>query len=217
MELINVMASSLDGRIGSQSLEGDWQRQQGRLSSAADQKHLRNLIETADAIIVGASSIRANGECLDHPGVSGTPPKWYILGKRPLPENCAFWQQTHIPRILVSPTPLPLVEGSGVERLVFGQEEPASFIHRYIENQGGNRVLLFGGGLVNHWFYEAGLVDELKLTLSPLFIGRQEAPYLIQPELTRQMDFTLTGVEQSGDYLFLSYQVLPTLSQKVKR
>jgi riboflavin biosynthesis pyrimidine reductase len=74
MQIINVMASSIDGRIGLHDREGDAERQSIGLSGNADQNYLRTQIENADAIIVGATSIRANGECLDHPGASEAPP-----------------------------------------------------------------------------------------------------------------------------------------------
>src|SRR6478736_4235072 len=105
MQIINVMASSLDGRIGLHDREGDAERQSVGLSGNADQKYLRAQMQSADAIIVGATSIRANGECLDHPGRLGTSSAWYIFAQKPLPSHLPFWKQTHIPRILISPQP----------------------------------------------------------------------------------------------------------------
>jgi len=211
MELINVMAASLDGRIGSQSIEGDMARQQTGLSSQADQRHLRRVIETADAIVVGASSIRANQECLDHPGKAGHPLVWFILCQESIPESYQFWQQTNIPRILVSSDGIALPDSKGsasVETLAYGLQDPADFVYQELVARGFKRVLLFGGGIINRWFYAQGLVDRLLLTLSPLFIAQNHAPLLIQPNLEKPIQFSLNGLEHEGDYVFLDYQVL---------
>ena len=59
MKIINVMASSVDGFIGAKPNESDIERQQVRISSKADHDHLLSLMKSADAIIVGASSVKS--------------------------------------------------------------------------------------------------------------------------------------------------------------
>lgn len=209
MELINVMAASLDARIGSQPLEGDIARQNTGLSSAADQRHLRRIISSADAIVVGASSIRANGECLDHPGRGGEFPRWFICCQKDIPSHYLFWQQTHIPRILVSQNGIEVPEaGQNLESLTYGDSDPAEFVYQQLSERGLQKVLLFGGGIINSWFYQKGLVDRLLLTLSPLFIGHKDAPYLIQPTLQEPIHFSLENITREDDYVFLDYRVL---------
>ncbi|WP_141736268.1 RibD family protein [Oligoflexus tunisiensis] len=207
MQIINVMASSLDGRIGLHDREGDAERQSVGLSGNADQKHLRAQIEAADAIIVGATSIRANGECLDHPGHLGQPPAWYIFARHPLPLDIGFWQQTHIPRFLISPTALPLVPGSGVQNLIYGAADPAVFLHQHLSAQKYGQCLLFGGGIINNWFYHQNLVDELRLTLAPIFIGQSAAPFLVAPELPHRVNFSLLASHSEESFVFLRYKV----------
>ncbi|MFW7377899.1 MAG: RibD family protein [Oligoflexus sp.] len=209
MELINVMAASLDGRIGGQSLEGDSVRQASGLSSASDQRHLRDLIESAEAVVVGASSIRANQECLDHPGKSGQAPSWFVMCQKGIPEDYAFWQQKHIPRYLISAKGLRIPTGhEDVESLAYGSQDPANFVYNELQNRGFQRVLLFGGGIINRMFYQKGLVDRLSLTLSPIFIARHDAPYLIQPDLDLSVRFKLESLGHEGDYIFADYSVL---------
>lgn len=209
MQIINVMASSIDGRIGLHSSEGDVERQSVGLSGRADQRHLRIQIETADGIIVGATSIRANGECLDHPGRQGTPPAWYIFAQNPLPPDIIFWQQKHIPRFLVSAQPLPILPESGVQNLVYGGCDPAQFLHQVLQNRKHKMCLLFGGGIINKWFYRQNFVDELRLTLAPLFIGQASAPFLIAPELPRRINFSLIASHSEESFVFLRYKVTP--------
>lgn len=209
MRLINVMASSLDGRIGAHDREGDDERQALGMSNPEDQRLLRHHIERSEAIVVGATSIRANGACLDHPGKSGKPPVWYIYAQSPIPEHFEFWKQTHIPRVIVSPKPLPIVSGSGVENLVFGSEEPAVFLYKRLLGKRYESVLLFGGGIINSWFYEQGLVNQLELTIAPLMIGKVQAPFLVAPQLTRTLQFLLVSSHVSESFVFLSYSVVP--------
>ncbi len=207
MIIVNVMASSLDGRIGAHDQEGDQERQNLGLSGAADQKFLRRQIEQADAIIVGASSIRANGECLDHKGRDGRCPSWFVFAQRPLPDHYHFWRQTHIPRFIVSPSAVPIVPGSGVINLVTDEQNPAKFLTTKLKDSRIQQALLFGGGVVNQWFYAAGLVDELCLTLAPVLLGNAHAPFLVAPELPQPVNFSLLASQVEESFVFLRYKV----------
>ena len=60
MRVTNVMASSLDGLLGSSSIEGDVERRDTGLFES-DLSHLLELMRSSDA--TGASSIRSNKEC----------------------------------------------------------------------------------------------------------------------------------------------------------
>ena len=207
MQIINVMASSLDGRIGLHDREGDAERQTVGLSGNADQRHLRAQIEASDAIIVGATSIRANGECLDHPGRSGSAPAWYIFAQNPLPPDMAFWKQQHIPRYLISPGALPIPSGSGVPNVIYGENDPALFVQQKLLQARHEQCLLFGGGIINNWFYRQNLVDELRLTLAPVFIGQSAAPFLVAPELMHRVNFSLLASHSEESFVFLRYKV----------
>ncbi len=208
MQIINVMAASLDGRIGLHDREGDAERQSIGLSGASDQKFLREQIEACDAIIVGATSIRANGECLDHPGRQGQSPAWYIFAQNDLPEHLAFWRQEHIPRFLLSPKPLKIPTPSSVKNLVIGNQDPAEFLYRHLLDKNYKQCLLFGGGIINNWFYRQELVDELRLTLAPLFIGQSSAPFLLAPELSKSVQFSMLASQVEENFVFLRYKVL---------
>lgn len=206
--IINVMASSLNGKIGAHELESDEERQTLGLSSTEDHQFLRNQIKISDAIIVGATSVRANGECLDEVGRMGVSPVWYILTKQGLDPGLAFWDQHHIPRILVSPTPTYIKSGSGVRNLVLENASPARVIFEDLRANKLETALLFGGGIVNRFFYEENLVDELKLTLSPLYIGGKSQAELIDSTLKRHVRFRLLSSHQCESFVFLSYEVL---------
>lgn len=214
MKIINVMAASIDGRIAAQTIEGDDDRKAIGLSSEEDQIFLQNQMAECDAIIVGASSIRANGECLSHAGRDGVFPTWYIMANKPLPAEYPFWRQKHINRIIISGRPLPIpkcAEGY-VENAVYGEEDVVFFITKLMKKKRHKVALLFGGGIVNSLFYDAHMVDELRLTIAPLFIARSSAPYLVNPNLKETVSFHLKAVTKEGDYLFLRYAVIPRVS-----
>lgn len=206
MKIINVMASTLDGRIGAVSLESDAAREQLGISSAVDREVLRGEVAQSDAIIVGATSIRANGSALDWPGRRGRP-HWYIMARTALEPNLEFWSQDSVPRTVVSPSAMNPPKNSDVTCLVCRDPNPAPFVVERIRRQGFQRVLLFGGGFINQFFYNSQLVDELKLTLSPMFLGKAEGSFLVAPELHSPVRFTLISSMIKENYVFLNYLV----------
>jgi len=204
MRVTNVMASSLDGLIGSSSIEGDVERRDTGLSSESDLSHLLELMRSSDAIIVGASSIRSNKECLS----SGArhEPDWFIYCQNAIPENYPFWAQRDIKRTLVSQETITSFSPE-VKTLTYADKPPADYLYYHLKSEGYERVLLFGGGYINQWFYQSSLVDRLVLTLAPLMMAQKDAPKLIQPALPSPQKFSLESVRQEGDYLFLNYLV----------
>lgn len=209
VRIINVMAASLNGKIGGESLESDAARQALGLSSSEDYAFLCDQIHQSDAIIVGATSIRANGACLEVSGKSGTPPVWYVLTEHGLPDHLPFWRQHQVPRVIVSTQKIPTPPSASVSFLqVSPQENIATVVYKDLEKKRLKRVLLFGGGVVNRWFYEKGLVDELKLTLSPLFIAGVGQPELIDSRINKHVRFRLVSSQPAESFVFLSYEVL---------
>lgn len=206
MQIINVMAASLDGKIGHHRLEGDDERVLQGLSSAADQEGLFQRMRTCDAIVVGAGSIRSNRKCLALPD-SDTNPHWYILARQPIPPEWSFWQQRNMKRTLIG-AQLP-THSQDVETIDPGLENFAVFTHRLLQSRGYKRVLLFGGGLVNREFYRQDLVDELHLSVAPLFIGLEQAPVLVQPPLDKPVKFKLLASQAKENFVFLEYAVSP--------
>jgi riboflavin biosynthesis pyrimidine reductase len=78
--------------------------------------------------------------------------------------------------------------------------------------RGHRRLLLEGGPHVIGSFLEAGAVDELFLTISPLLVGKSEKRLgLVEgADLLPGLNTRLLGVRRSGDHVFLHYGILPS-------
>jgi len=207
MKIVNVMAASLDAHIAGSEEESDEQRRSYGFTNEVDRKFVRQQIQTCDAIITGASSMRASGSAWPEMGKSGRPPHWYVYSRSGLKEGLAFWAQSDFPRTIVSPNAFSSFYDRRVENLVYGETSAATAVYKDLIQKGYQKVLLFGGGYINKLFYEEGLVDELLLTVCPLFVGNPAAPQLVTGQLSNKVFFRLNGCQIDGDFAFLSYTV----------
>lgn len=209
VEITNVMAVSLDGLIGKHALESDLQRRAYDFTNEDDKEWVRSLLTHADAVVTGANSLRAAGQAWEVKNDQGRNPSWVVLTNNGLDEALPFWKQHDIDRVLVSSVPVQskLCELESVENLVVGNKNTAAAVVKYLESKKWNRVLMFGGGVVNNLFYEAGLVDFAKITLCPLIIGGVNAPRFVEPGLTRDIKMSLVSSVVKGSLLFLTYKI----------
>lgn len=210
MKIVNVMAASLDGHIALYPKESDEQRSEYGFSIPADKEFVRQQIHTADAIITGADSMRASSGTWQEMRSTGGFPRWVVLTTKGLEPSLLFWKQSNIPRILVSPEALPAnrIYDPKVEN--WFPEHPdkiAEFTAHRLRDLGCKRVLLFGGGRINKLFYMAGLVNELNLTLCPLFLAGKDSLPLIESGLVHLVKFELLSSHSVQSHVFLKYRV----------
>ena len=119
-----------------------------------------------------------------------------------------IWSQPNTPKWLVSRK--ALAEGrcpGGVRNVVYGGEGVAKAAVEACRAAEFERVLLFGGGIINREFYAAGAVDELILTVCPVVVGRSSGVPVVAPELDVPVHLELTQTETEGDLVFLHYLV----------
>jgi 5-amino-6-(5-phosphoribosylamino)uracil reductase len=204
--IINVMASSVDGFVAAHSGQTDAERHEQGFSSEADWERLKGHLKGADAVILGAKTMSTADGAVDQTREDGTYPVWFTFTNSGIAAENPFWKQSHIPRIIVSRNPLPMYDNR-VQNLVYGDRDPVAFVMDVLRERGMEQVLLFGGGTINRMFYDAGVVDELHLTLCPLLVGSREGVPLIEPGLTEVTKLTLKSVEPHGDLLFVRYLV----------
>jgi riboflavin biosynthesis pyrimidine reductase len=90
------------------------------------------------------------------------------------------------------------------------RELAAADIVDYLAGRGFGRILLEGGGGIHWLFAEAGLVDALHVTVTPLLAGGAGAPTLLDGPgfpAARFMRLKLEDVRREGEEIFLNYRV----------
>ena len=208
MQVINVMGASIDGRIASHPNESDAERKHYGFTNEADHAHLRRLLATCDAVIVGGHSVNVSGGVMEVQREDGVYPTWVLCSNSGFAHDQPIWSQPNTPKWLVSSEPLPEERcPDGVRNVTYGGEGVAKAAVGACRAAGFERVLLFGGGVINREFYNAGCVNELILTVCPVVVGRGTGVPVVAPELEVPIHFELTQTETEGDLVFLHYLV----------
>jgi len=206
IKIINVMATSLDGKISLEATEPDKNRYSSGFTNDDDKSFVRDQIKSADAIIVGANSIRASGRLWEQKNLKGVYPKWFIFTESGLDKDLDFWSQAKITRYFVSKQKIKC--DKNVENIAYSENRPAQYLVDYLNQQDGiETVLLFGGGQINRLFYSENLVDELKITICPFVFAGNTSSNFVDPGLVEPRRLLLNSSQILGNHVFLSYTV----------
>ena len=142
---------SLDGRLTRPPGEGQW------LTSATSRAHAMRLRAHADAILIGAGTLRADDPRLTVrgvPGFAGKQPWRVILTRRGrLPKAAHVFTDAHRDRTLVF------------------QKKSLRTVLRELGRRGITSVLIEGGGTVLGDAFDRRFVDEVHFYLAPLLCG----------------------------------------------
>jgi 5-amino-6-(5-phosphoribosylamino)uracil reductase len=211
-----VMAMSADGKLA------DHTRSAGRFGSKADQDHLEARVAAADAVLFGAGTLRAYGTTMSvqnaklqadrtDRGQPAQPIQIVCSASGDLDPDCHYFSQP-IPRWL-------LTTNAGVKDWAapkfdrvwaVGEAINWSIVLAELATAGITKLALLGGGQIVGSFFEAGVIDELWLTVCPLILGGATAPTPVQTpgwlEATAPRLELLTAVP-IGDEIFLHYRV----------
>jgi riboflavin-specific deaminase-like protein len=225
--LIN-MISSLDGKV---AVSG----KAGSLGGPVDRTVMRTLRAHADAVMVGAGTLRAEKLTLavaeDHARAResrGLKPQPLavvatVSGDVPLEENLLGSSPENLLIIASAETPqeqLGTLSSHASVEIVAGETSKSGGrldlgeALRTLKKRYGVSVLLVEGGTVlNHALVSSGLADELFLTLAPKLLGGEKPGALTileGPSLTpHKTELNLISIHISGEELFLRY-TLPT-------
>jgi 2,5-diamino-6-(ribosylamino)-4(3H)-pyrimidinone 5'-phosphate reductase len=225
--LIN-MISSLDGKV---AVSG----KAGCLGGPVDRTVMRNLRAHADAVMIGAGTLRAEKLTLAVPedrararesrGLKPQPLAVVatVSGDVPLEENLLASSPENVLILASSETPqkhlVTLSSRASVE-IVAGETSKLGGLDlvealRTLKKRYGVSVLLVEGGTVlNHALVSSGLADELFLTLAPKLLGgeRPGALTILEgPALTpHKTEPKLISIHISGEELFLRYTLPKT-------
>jgi riboflavin biosynthesis pyrimidine reductase len=179
------------------------------LGGEGDLEMLLGLRTVADAVLVGPSTVRAEGYGrLLSPERRPVPPLAVLISRRyDIPWEAGLFAAPDQPVLIYGPAdagPVPDV-AAPVEVVRLGDCTPAAALAD-LRARGVRALLSEGGPSLFHGLLEAGLVDELFLTLSPLLTGdTTQTGILSGPRLAAPARLVVSWVLRHEDELFLRY------------
>jgi riboflavin-specific deaminase-like protein len=206
------MVASADGRA---TIEG---RTVG-LGSEADTLLLTELRAVADAVLIGTGTIRAEGygRLVRNPervarraaaGLPPTPAAVLISRSFDIPWGAPLLESADQPVIIYTGdggAPPRVAAPLEVVRL---EDCTPRAVMADLRSRGVRSLLCEGGPTLNSGLLEAGVVDELFLTLSPQLAGETDAPRIVEGMgLPEPVPLTVEWVLRHDDELYLRYRV----------
>lgn len=211
-----VIASSADGKISTRDGAGP------RFTSDEDKALLRRLRATCDAALLGAKTVLHDDPTFRLPlsdqqerlrrGQSSTPIRAVVSGRGSVSPEARLFHGHLSPAVVFVGPECPLER----RRLLASVADVhvVEDVHEVVEVLGKEyavrRLLLEGGGETNFAFLEAGLVDEIYLTLAPYLVGGNTVPTPVGGvgfDLERIVPLRLLSLRVEGDEIFLHYRV----------
>ncbi len=221
------IAESADGKIT--PIDG------GKINfgSSEDRAQMEALRALADGVLIGGGTLRAEDPPLiirdpkvrdRRTATKGSPHPWNITVCSILPENLAemsFFRCPETEKLVFTTerTPSTLREAASqyarIEVVALdksGRVDLAAVLGK-LPTLGVRHLLLEGGGELNFSMLEAGLVDEIYLTVCPFIFGGRAAPTSFDGggfarEHVRKLALKSHRQSASGE-VFLHYEVLP--------
>jgi 2,5-diamino-6-(ribosylamino)-4(3H)-pyrimidinone 5'-phosphate reductase len=216
------MAMTADGKITSAD------REYPRFTSDRDRKTMDRLRAEADAVVVGAGTLRADDPPLhvrdvemkayrDSLGKSAPPLRVVVTSSGSIEQSRRFFSDDEGGERIVA-----TVEDLDAEQLAalqaraevwqLGREEVnLALLLERLGDRGVRRVLLEGGGELNWRFVRDGLADELYLTIAPALLGGREAPTLLEGSgfpMESQRRLRLLELRREGDEIYCRYALV---------
>jgi 5-amino-6-(5-phosphoribosylamino)uracil reductase len=207
---------SIDGYIGSAA-------SRLLLSNDADFDRVDAVRASCDAILVGAETVRVDNPRLlvrsqtrRHEraarGLPASPMKVTVTRRAELDARANFFRIGDAEKLVycasprvedarerLAPVATVVDGGDSVEMRTLGTD---------LARRGVERLMVEGGGTIHTQFLTEDLVDELQLTVAPVFVGDSEAPRFVRDGIfpwnpSRRAE--LVDVRQLGDVVLLRY------------
>jgi dihydrofolate reductase len=169
--------------IAAQSLDGFITKHEtpgSAFASSADQRHFREALADFDCCIMGAETYRSAREQI----------RGGIDSSRS--------------RTVLSRSPEKFADDRLPGRLEFSSEAPAALLSR-LADRARQRCALLGGAQIHSLFLQAGLVDELWLTIEPLLFGSGTSLLAHQADIRLRL---YSEQKLTPDTLLLKYEVV---------
>ena len=180
--VVGHLGQSLDGRIATAAGASRW------VTGEADVVHNHRMRALADAVVVGAATLRCDDPQLTVRDCAGPHPVRVVLdANRSLDDGYRVLRDAAAPTLLlVGADKAAAGERLGEAELVpvarqDGMMAPAA-IRDALARRGLRRLYIEGGGITVSRFLAAGCLDRLQITVSPLIIGSGR-PSISLPEI----------------------------------
>ncbi len=191
------LACSLDGRIADAAGTSKW------ITGDAARQAVQELRRTADAILVGAETLREDDpSLLPRPARGRKPWRVIVAGRRPLPKQARVFTDGHEERTLVVADRHLRIPGVRCLRVAGSRGRVAMpAVLRALSELDCLHVVCEGGGVLAQSLLKAGLVDELWMFYAPLMLGGDARASVAGRgwKLGEAPAFTITGVLQTGN------------------
>jgi 5-amino-6-(5-phosphoribosylamino)uracil reductase len=207
---------SIDGYIGNAA-------SRLLLSNDADFDRVDAVRASCDAILVGAATVRVDNPRLlvrsearreerAARGLAPSPMKVTVTRRAELDARADFFTAGDVEKLVYCATPLvrDARERLGPVATVVdgGEHVDMRALGSDLAARGVERLMVEGGGTVHTQFLTDDLVDELQLTVSPLFVGDSAAPRFVRDgrfPWNGSHRASLVDVLKIGDVVLLRY------------
>ncbi len=184
--VVVYVTESVDGKIASRS--GD-----SRISCRYDLIRLHRLRSECDAVMVGAGTVINDDPRLTVRYVSGRNPLRVVIdGRLRSPLDSKVFNTDEAPTVVFTSPKAPndrveYLRGKGVNVEVTKVLEGSDYLIDLREvlkvlrlKYGVGKLLVEGGAELLWWLFSSGLVDEVRVTISPYIIGGSEATSMVE-------------------------------------
>ncbi|MGQ9721369.1 MAG: 2,5-diamino-6-(ribosylamino)-4(3H)-pyrimidinone 5'-phosphate reductase [Candidatus Jordarchaeum sp.] len=211
-------AMSVDGKIATH--RGD-----SSFSDEEDWKRVHKLRSQVDAIMVGINTIlRDDSKLTAKEGKS--PLRVIVDSKARTPLNARVITVRPDLETIIAVTSkaskknIDELQKKGAKILVSGDGEKVDLelLMEKLFDLGVRKLMLEGGGNLNWGMLSKGLVDELRIAISPVIVGGKEAVSLVEGEgfnrVSESVNLKLINNKKVGKCLVLTFKVLPKSERK---
>ena len=197
------------------------------LSNEADFDRVDAVRASCDAILVGAKTVRidnprllvrsqARRDARAARGLATSPMKVTVTRRAELDPGADFFTVGDAERLVYCARPRVADACERLGRVATvvdaGEAVEMGTISSDLAARGVERLMVEGGGTVHTQFLTEDLVDELQLTVAPLFVGDSQAPRFVRDgsfPWNPGRRATLADVRRIGDVVLLRYALSP--------
>jgi riboflavin biosynthesis pyrimidine reductase len=197
--VVAAMIASLDGRAAVQG------RSVG-LGHPEDRALLRGLRAGADAVLVGAATVRAERYARLFDGDTKRVPLIAVATRTgDVPWEVGLFAEPGTRVAVYAPAPVAVPDGLAAAVQARVAEGPAAIVADLARRDGAQLVLCEGGPRLLRALVAAGVLDDLVLTLAPLLVAGDAPAPLAGPALDPPARMALRGLWRADDHVFLHY------------